>query len=496
MKYPPSRPWLLAALTLGLALVPVWLGWLRFRDEARRKDAQLFEATSGLAGERIQLALVRHLNFFNILRNQLRMQPSSVRDSLRMPPNFRQSFPHLLGFGYAAADGNRAILQWTDGSAGERVGDDLASDSRRATLLARTALGPTPSAVTDAADGGRIFVASTIADSGAVRGYAVGWLDINSLCRNSGVPLLKDGVLTVAPLGENGQPPDAARFFEIREGEFTLRLAIARGPAFGDTYRGVSPTLVLGAGGACALLLAFLVFQGARTLGLRAALEAERVRARLVQGFSHEFRTPLSVILSSADLLSAYFDKIEPARRDEALAQIHDSAGRMSAMVDEILLLSRLESGRVAPQPAEHDLDALCHAVAREVAAATRDRYPLSIEAAGTARCDATLLRGILANLLGNAVKYSPAGSAVRLAVEPRGSAFDFTVSDHGIGIPSADLPRIGEAFHRAANVGDTPGTGFGLAIVRRSAALLGGTFTITSVEGRGTTATLTLPAA
>src|SRR5262249_10090618 len=139
-------------------------------------------------------------------------------------------------------------------------------------------------------------------------------------------------------------------------------------------------------------------------------------RARLVQGFSHEFRTPLSVIVSSADLLSAYLGKIEPARRDEALAQIPDSAGRMSAMVGEILLLSRLESGRVEPQLPEHDLGGLCQAVAHEIATATRERCPISVEAGGAARCDAALLRGILVNLLGNAVKYSAPGAGIRLS--------------------------------------------------------------------------------
>jgi signal transduction histidine kinase len=99
-----------------------------------------------------------------------------------------------------------------------------------------------------------------------------------------------------------------------------------------------------------------------------------------------------------------------------------------------------------------------------------------------------------LSDLLGNAVKYSPPGATVRLTVARRNGALVFNVVDTGIGIPESDLPRLGEAFHRAANVGDIPGTGLGLAIVQRSAVLLGGSFRVESEEGRGTTATLILP--
>ena len=91
MRHLPARPWLLALLTLGVALLPVFLAWRDYRDEARRKDAQLFDATSGLVTERLHLLTVRHLNLFNILRNQVRAQPT--REALRVPPNLRESFP-------------------------------------------------------------------------------------------------------------------------------------------------------------------------------------------------------------------------------------------------------------------------------------------------------------------------------------------------------------------------------------------------------------------
>jgi len=498
MKHPPSRPWLLALLTLCVALVPVLLAWNRFRDEAQRKDAQLFEATTGLVGERLQLIVVRHLNVFNILRNQLRSQPVPARDVLRIPPSLKHAFPHLRAFGYAAIQDGRTILEWTgsDDAAPVKIGTDLASNARIAAVLERAARLPVPSAAVDTQDGTRAFVACAVGDGAKPRGFVVGWLDVDSLCRDSSTSLLANGVLTAAPLAEAAPLPPGGCLLTIREGEMQLPIAIARGPAFQETYGHVSPALVLGVGAVCAVLLAFLVLQGTRAMQLRSALDAERMRARLVQGFSHEFRTPLSVILSSTDLLSSYLDKLEPARRNEVIGQIHDSGQRMSEMVDEILLLNRLESARITPQKTRVNLAELCTAAAREISAATRDRSRIEVNPGGSVNTDPTLLRGVLANLLSNAVKYSAPGATVRLDTQQRDGAIVFTISDSGIGIPADDLPRIGEAFHRAANVGDTPGTGLGLAIVRRSAALLGGAFAIKSEEGRGTTATLTLPAA
>ncbi len=498
MTHPLSRPLLLAVLTFGVALVPVWLAWSRFRDEAHRKDSQLFEATSGLAGERLQLITVRHVSFFSILRNQLRSQPVPIRDALRVPHGLSHAFPHLRAFGYASIQDGHTVLEWigSDAAAPMQIGSDLSSDARLAAVIDRASRMAIPAAALDSQSGTRAFVACAVGDGAKPRGFVVGWLDADSLCRDPGTALLKGGVLTAAPLAENAPLPPGAHRFTIREGELQLSIAITRGPAFRETYGHVSPDLVLAVGAVCALLLAFLVFQATRTLQLRASLDAERMRARLVQGFSHEFRTPLSVILSSTDLLSSYLDKLDLARRNEVIGQIHDSAHRMAEMVDEILLLSRLESARITPQQSPVNLSELSTAVSREIATATRERCRIELNASGTAHTDPALLRGVLANLLSNAVKYSAPGATVRLHTQHRDGAVMFTISDTGIGIPADDLSRVGEAFHRAANVGDTTGTGLGLAIVRRSAALIGGTFRIASEEGRGTTATLALPAA
>ena len=346
--------------------------------------------------------------------------------------------------------------------------------------------------------GERHCVAMSIAGGG----FLLGWFDLAAVCADPNVELAgKPGALSVS-LAENG-----GRIVEIGEGHMKWSAAIARGPRYAELLVHPSPRATLAAGALAALLLATLAGLAAKArldsqqaLALRTALDAERELGRLrglfVSSVSHEFRTPLSVILSSADLLGSYGSRLDAARSGEAVVQIQDSAKRLAGMVDEILLLSRLESGRITPRAVEVDLAEVCASAAREVATATQDRCPIRVDAAGAMTLDPALLRGVLVNLLANAVKFSAAGSEVELVVEPHDDVLAFIVSDHGVGIPAADLPRIGEAFHRAANVGDAPGTGLGLAIVRRSAALLGGTFSIASHEGRGTTATLTLPRA
>jgi signal transduction histidine kinase len=107
---------------------------------------------------------------------------------------------------------------------------------------------------------------------------------------------------------------------------------------------------------------------------------------------------------------------------------------------------------------------------------------------------DPRLLRHILSNLLSNAMKYSPAGSAVRFEARAEPAGLRFDIQDEGIGIPTADQARLFEAFHRASNALHVPGTGLGLAIVKRSVELHGGTITVDSKEGGGTTFMVMLP--
>lgn len=240
---------------------------------------------------------------------------------------------------------------------------------------------------------------------------------------------------------------------------------------------------------------------------MRNALARERelgeLKTRLLSMASHEFRTPLAAILSSAELIGHYGDKISPEEQKSIMADLVAAARRMQLMLEDTLTLGQAEAGRLSFQPQPADVPALCRQIMAEVRSAQGDAHPLSLEVGpGTAATpgehwvDARLVHYILGNLLTNACKYSPPGSPVRLRVDSGADQLKIEVSDSGIGIPEADLPHLFDSFHRAANVGLQPGSGLGLAIVRRCVDLHGGSITVVSKLGAGSTFSVILPCA
>jgi PAS domain S-box-containing protein len=234
---------------------------------------------------------------------------------------------------------------------------------------------------------------------------------------------------------------------------------------------------------------------------LRNALARERELNELKSNFiamvSHEFRTPLEVIVSSADILNRYLDRLSPADRIAHLESIQGSVQRMAGMMEDVLLLGRFERGRLECQPDDLHLIAWCRRLADEMRSATNGQCPIEVHLDlpdPMVRADEKLLRHILTNLISNAVKYSPPGSPVQLRVWRVGGEAVFEVNDRGCGIPPEDQPRLFEAFHRARNVGQIPGTGLGLVIVKRGVTLHGGRIEFTSEAGQGATFTVRLP--
>jgi len=212
---------------------------------------------------------------------------------------------------------------------------------------------------------------------------------------------------------------------------------------------------------------------------------------------SHEFRTPLGIIMSSADILRKYAERLAPERRTEHLQEILDATKHMAGMMEQVLLLGRVESNRVAFTPRSLDVGVFCQKLIDEQIAATNRRCPITLTSKnlnGDIRADEGLLRHIFTNLLSNAVKYSPSGSPVDLTIERAGADAVFTVRDRGLGIPKEDGVRLFTAFHRCTNVGEVPGTGLGLLIVKRCVELHGGSISFESEEGAGTQFTVRLP--
>jgi len=230
------------------------------------------------------------------------------------------------------------------------------------------------------------------------------------------------------------------------------------------------------------------------------ALNTERelgeLKSRFVSMVSHEFRTPLGIIMSSSEILKSYQDRLSAEKRGEHLNDIFQSTRRMGDLIEEVLLLSRVEAGRLGCKPEPLDLGDLCRRLSDETLSATQQRCPIVFKERGSlsgARADEALLRHIFGNLLSNAVKYSHPGTPVEFTVERQGMDAVFVVRDRGIGVPEADVKLLFQPFHRARNVGEAPGSGLGLVIVQRCVNLHGGSIKLESVEAVGTTVTVRL---
>jgi PAS domain S-box-containing protein len=225
--------------------------------------------------------------------------------------------------------------------------------------------------------------------------------------------------------------------------------------------------------------------------------ELSQMKSNFVSMVSHEFRTPLGIIMSSAQILSDYFERLGPEEREEHLRSITGNSRHMSSLMEEALVLSRVDAGKMLCEPMPIDLAALCRRITDEALSACRCEGKIILNVAKEctiARADERLLRHILTNLVSNALKYSPAGAPIDFTVTCETPDAVFIVRDRGIGIPEADRQWLFEPFHRGRNVENRPGTGLGLTIVKRCVELHGGRITVQSEVDQGTQFTVRLP--
>lgn len=248
------------------------------------------------------------------------------------------------------------------------------------------------------------------------------------------------------------------------------------------------------------------------------ALQRERelseAKSRFIAMASHEFRTPLTTIQSSADLLQRYSERLAPEKQQEHFKRISSAVEEMNLMVQDVLLLSEAEAGKLEFNPAPVDLVQLCWSLVADLKMAGNHQNNITFNLS----CDSTaplnntvssegnkekstqyvldekLLRYTLKNLLSNALKYSPQGSPIRFELTCHQNQVVFQIQDQGMGIPSEAIPRLFESFYRASNVGIIQGTGLGLAIAKQCIDLHAGQITVDSSVGTGTTFTVTLP--
>jgi PAS domain S-box-containing protein len=224
--------------------------------------------------------------------------------------------------------------------------------------------------------------------------------------------------------------------------------------------------------------------------------ELSQLKSNFVSMVSHEFRTPLGVIMSSAEILDAYFNDLDSGERRDHLLSIAKNTRRMAVLMEEVLLLGQVDAGKIEFKPEPLELDKFCKRLVAEIASATHHSNPIQFaneSHSPMAFGDERLLRLIFSNLLSNAVKYSPEGTPVHFEVRREGTRAICQVRDQGIGIPGPDLDQLFKSFFRGGNAANFSGTGLGLFIVKRCVDLHEGHVRVESSPGNGTVVTVQL---
>ena len=234
---------------------------------------------------------------------------------------------------------------------------------------------------------------------------------------------------------------------------------------------------------------------------IRRALEREQelseLRLRFFSMVSHEFRTPLSTILVSAQSLESRAHEWPEQKRRKNLRRIESAAKNLTQLLDDILTINRAETGKLEFNPHPIELENFCQALLEEIQLQNSNKNTICFSIYGSCKnlfLDKKLLHSILNNLLSNAIKYSPEGAEIHWIVDCKQGEIIFQIHDQGIGISLSDKLHLFEPFYRGKNVGNIPGTGLGITVVKKCLDLHGGKISLNSEVGVGTTVTVTIP--
>ena len=235
-------------------------------------------------------------------------------------------------------------------------------------------------------------------------------------------------------------------------------------------------------------------------LTLRSALMQEKelgeLKSRFVSMASHEFRTPLAGIMATVETLTRFRSKMNDEQINDRLDKIRGQGDRLKEIMDDVLKLARMQSGRVDFRPEDADIDELIVELVEEFNNQReydgRTEYHCEVSTPALMTLDRHLMRQIISNIVHNGLKYSEGQVTIRLTEED--DMFIISIQDTGMGIPEADLKRLFEPFHRASNVGTIQGTGLGLSITKQAVEAHGGLIHVESVLNEGSTFVLMLP--
>jgi PAS domain S-box-containing protein len=224
--------------------------------------------------------------------------------------------------------------------------------------------------------------------------------------------------------------------------------------------------------------------------------ELNEIKSRFVSMASHEFRTPLSTVLSSAALISRYTKEDEQDKRDKHIKRIKDSVKHLNDLLEDFLSLGKLDENRIKAETSVFNVQEFLEEVIDEMKSTQKEGQLINQHFTGGKEfiTDKRLLKNILINLLGNAIKFSGEGSVITLVIREENDYLMMSVKDEGVGISEEDQQHLFSSFYRGKNAVNIEGTGLGLHIVKRYVDLLKGSIRLESILNAGTTVFVRLP--
>lgn len=232
----------------------------------------------------------------------------------------------------------------------------------------------------------------------------------------------------------------------------------------------------------------------------RQVLEREKKQAYSNMEFasmvSHELRTPLNIISFSSNLLQRHCDRWDKNKQREYLNRIQRGIKTIALLIDEVSIIGKVEAQKLKFKPQKTNIQEFCQILLEDLQLANGNEQQINFSGEGdrSASLDKSILQLVLTNLIENAIKYSPQRQVVDFTVTTNLKQITFKIKDRGIGITQSDLQRLFEPFYRGNNVGELPGNGLGLAVVKKLVNLHGGEITVNSQVGVGTEFIVSLP--
>jgi hypothetical protein len=234
---------------------------------------------------------------------------------------------------------------------------------------------------------------------------------------------------------------------------------------------------------------------------VKKALEAEKelnvLKSRFVSTASHEFRTPLTSIMASAELLLRYYHKWDDDKKLSTVTRIQNSAEYMNGLISNVLTLNKSESGRITFNPEKVEVVGLCSSIVEEIKMTAEPEHKFKFHSTHPkieGNFDGVLIRQFIGNLLSNAVKYSPSNGVIQFSLIKNDRNVIFVVKDNGIGISEEDQQNLFQPFFRGTNISNIPGTGLGLSILKKAVELHKGKLEFWSKINVGSRFKITIP--